>query len=458
MKPNILFVFSDQHRWCDLGCYGNGQVHSPALDRFAAEGVRCNGCFSNSPLCVPARGGLLTGLFPLGHGAVGNDLPIRTEVTSVAHVLKAGGYRTGYVGKWHLAGVPRDQSIPPGAGRLGFDHWKVTNCIHDYLHSYYDDEQERRFPIPGYEPTAQTDLAIDFIDGAQEKPWALWLSWGPPHDPYRAVPEKWLRGDSPEALELRGNVQLPVRKSPAQAWDEDELRRSLQGYYAHISALDHEFGRLLEVLERSGQAENTLVVYTSDHGDMLGSHGLADKQLPYEESIHVPLLLRWPARIKPGVRDQLLGLVDLPVTVAGLAGLAFPGETDGRDLSRVFTDPASPGREAVYLVEYTACHQAHARPSPAWRAIRTATHLFAKTADGKPWLLFDLINDPLEQHNLLEDGTSPLAAKLEAELDALVARHDAYRLPEDLLVHYGFEKLWNRSQREFHLPEIARTG
>ena len=457
-KPNLLFVFSDQHRACDLGCYGNREVDSPVLDAFAAEGLRFTQYFSNNPLCVPARASLLTGLLPFKHRAIGNDLRIRTSVWSIADVLNSAGYRTGYIGKWHLAGVPRAQAIPPGRGRLGFTEWKVANCTHDYLHSYYDDNAGIRHPISGYESTTHTDLACDFIRNPDPKPWALYLSWGPPHDPYRDVPAQWLEKYDPRKLTLRPNVELPVvvnRNDEDQSLKEGDLRQSLQGYYAHISALDHEFGRLLTALAETGQAHNTIVIYTSDHGDMLGSHGWLDKQLPFEESVGIPLLVRWPEKIAPGVRSALLGLVDLPVTLLGAMSLKFPEPTDGKDYSSLFLDEKASGPDAVYLTEYTASHRAHDRGTPAWRAIRTMRHLFAKTSDGKPWLLFDLEKDPYQQHNRVGDpALSSEESALGRQLDSFVATYDAYCSPTELLISQGLRDDWNESQRFFGIPEI----
>lgn len=460
VRPNILFVFSDQHRWSDLGCYGHQEIQSPHFDAFAEEGVCFENCLSNCPLCVPARGTLLTGQLPLKHGAIGNDLPIRPETTSVADVLNMAGYHTGYVGKWHLAGVPRHQAIPPGRGRLGFKEWKVANCSHDYMNSYFDDEDCRRHPIEGYEPTAQTNLAIDFIkrNRNQEEPWALWLSWGPPHDPYRAIPQHWLDQYPADKLSLAPNVRLPVTKNPHNTWDEAQLRQAMQGYYAHISALDAEFGRILHCLTQTDQENQTLVVYTSDHGDMLGSHGCRDKQLPYEESIHIPLLMRWPELGLSGRRRQLIGLADLAPTLLGAVGLSFPDATDGQDLSSLLTDCEAPGPDQIYLMDYTACHQSFDRGTPAWRAIRTQDHLFAKTSDGRPWLFFDLNRDPLQRNNLI--GRPELmqdAQALGRALDALVEKHDAYYDPEALIPWCGLLEAWNESQREFNLPQIATS-
>jgi arylsulfatase A-like enzyme len=453
---NIVFVFSDQHRQRSLGCYGDPGVRTPNFDAFAREAVCFDNCLSNSPLCVPARGTLLTAQLPLQHGAIGNDLPIRQDVTSVAHVLNHAGYHTGYVGKWHLAGVPRDQFIHDGPGRLGFTEWKAANCTHDYLNSYYDDEEDNRHPIVGYEPTTQTDLAIDFISRNQNrKPWALWLSWGPPHDPYHDVPKQWLDLYSPDEIELAANVRFPVNLNGRQYRAEPELRKAIQGYYAHISALDHEFGRLLTALERTGQTANTLVVYTSDHGDMLGSHGLMNKQLPYEESVKVPLLIRCPGNHALGRRRQLIGLSDLAPTVLGTVGLSFPKPVHGRNFSSLLHDPKAPGRESVYLIDYTACHQSCDRGTPAWRALRTEKHLLAKTCTGDPWMFFDIQQDPEEMQNLLDtEYDHDTYSTLSHQLDQAVATDDAYLEPEPLIQKYGLTAEWNRSQNHFSYPLI----
>ena len=168
-QRNLLFVFDDQHRWCSLGCYGDPEVRSPNLDHFATGALRFQQAITNCPLCVPARGTLLTGLHAMRHRAISNDLPISNDVTSIAHVLEEAGVHTGYVGKWHLAGVPRDKPVTRPE-RLGFSEWKVAECTHDYWHSYYYDEDDVRHAIEGYEPIGQTDMAIDFIQRNQGHP------------------------------------------------------------------------------------------------------------------------------------------------------------------------------------------------------------------------------------------------------------------------------------------------
>ena len=274
MKPNLLLVLADQHRVCDLGVSGNPLVGTPRLDAFAAEGWRSTRCLSNSPVCVPARGSLLTGLYPWRHRALTNDLPIDPTLPSLATVAAAAGYRTGYVGKWHLGGGARDRVIT-ASERLGFEFWRAANCNHDYLHGWCDDEQGRRTHFPGHETVAQTELASAFIrDRADPRPWLLVVAWGPPHEPYQLAPADLLAG-VPADLPLRGNVpEQAINRLDSPPWDRATLREHLRGYYALIRLVDREFGRLLDGLEASGQAASTLVAYTSDHGDFALEHGL----------------------------------------------------------------------------------------------------------------------------------------------------------------------------------------
>jgi arylsulfatase A-like enzyme len=460
-SPNLLFVFSDQHRWCDLRCYGNADVATPHFDRFATQGVRVERCLSNSPLCVPSRGSLLTGLFPLRHGAVSNDLPIRHDVTSVADVLGSAGYRTGYIGKWHLAGVPRDQVIPAGRGRLGFQEWKVRNCSHAYFGTHYHDESNRRHEVAGYEPQTQTDLAIEFIRRRHDAPWGLVLSWGPPHDPYHDAPETHLAHYRGARLRQRRNVDELVRDRRDRTLTRDDALNDLRGYYAHITALDEQFGRLLAALDDSGQRDNTIVVYTSDHGDMLGSHGFTNKQLPYDEAVRVPLLARWPGRIPAQHSEAMVGLVDLPVSLLGLMGLRFPGAVDGADLHEVFCVPGSPGRDACYVFDYIPAHQAYHRGGEAWRAVRTPRFTLARKATGADWLLFDNKADPWQLHNLVDQpGSATLQRDLGERIDAFVAEHDRLLPGDEFIRHFDLREAWNRSQQHFDLPplESERAG
>ncbi len=246
---NLLLVFADQMRGQAMSCAGNPQVPTPNLDRMAAEGVRFSRACCNSPVCTPSRGSLLTGLYPGAHRAYVNDVPVRTDVPSLGTLFRDAGHATGYVGKWHLDGSPRDKFTPPGARRLGFDDtWAVHECTHAYLSSFYYADTPERIPHEGYEPEQQTLLAEQFLERHREDPFCLVLSWGPPHDPYQKVPERYKERFDPAGLELRPNV--PEDKA-------EESRRDVAGYYAHVTALDELMGRLLAKLDRLGLAEDT---------------------------------------------------------------------------------------------------------------------------------------------------------------------------------------------------------
>ena len=297
-KPNLIFVFGDQHRQCDVGCAGNPQVQTPAMDQLAQEGMFFPNTFTNVPICVPARGCLMTGKYPLNHKAVSNDLPLPLTETGIAEVFKEAEYATGYIGKWHLGGMPRDKFITPEM-RFGFDHWIGWNCHHNYFNAPYHDSDGNQMQIEGYEPEFQTDQAIQYCRDHVDEPFCLYMSWGPPHNPYEHVPERYKEMYPPDQIQLRPN-----------ATDTPATRKDISGYYAHITALDENLARLMTALDELGIADDTILVYTSDHGDMLGSHGHVRKERPWEESARIPFMIRWPRRIPAGVtRDTLLSQI-----------------------------------------------------------------------------------------------------------------------------------------------------
>ena len=187
MKPNLLFIFADQMRAMDMGCAGNPDVKTPAMDRLAREGLRLTNTIATCPVCGPNRAILWTGLYATTNRIVTNDLPLSTEFPTLGTITKASGYRTGYIGKWHLDGTPRNKFTPPGPRRFGFDHWAAYNCTHHYFKpKYYRDEPEV-IEKEGYEPEVQTDLTLEFLDQQSDKAsFCLALSWGPP---LRSLPD-----------------------------------------------------------------------------------------------------------------------------------------------------------------------------------------------------------------------------------------------------------------------------
>lgn len=439
-RPNVLLVFADQMRGMAMGCMGDPNVKTPNLDRLAAEGILFTNAVANCPVCTPARGSLLTGQYPLVHRAVCNDLPIATELPTLATVLKHEGYATGYVGKWHLDGVPRDKFTPPGRRRLGFDYWRAWNCHHDYFHGKYYADTGEPIPLEGYEPAAQTDLAVEFMRKHRDNPFLLCLSWGPPHDPYDRVPEEYRRQYSPDDLILRPNAA-------------DADRRVLADYYAAVTALDDQIGRLVRALKELRLDENTLLVFTSDHGDMLGSHGRTHKEQPWEESLLIPLIMRWPARLGNGqVVDTLVGIVDLMPTLLGLAGIEAPKDLGGSDLSAPIRGELSQEPGSLFLQVIVPSNQARRNNTREWRGVRTKRYTYARHGDGETWVLYDNKADPYQQHNLAADkGAVRLRRELECELQGWLQKTGDRFLPwKDHIRELDLTETWNEREQHRH--------
>jgi len=410
-QPNILFLMPDQFRGMDLGVMGNPDVRTPNMDKLAAEGVLLRNTYANCPVCCPARGTLLTGRYAHHHGVDVNDAPLPNEEVSIAEILKEQGYRTGFVGKWHLEGGKRQPGfVPPGPRRQGFDFWAANICSHDYWNMHYFRDSPQPIPMPDYSAKTFTDEAINFLNEESDQPFLLYLQWGPPHNPYVAPPE-YMNMYDPDALTMRDNWET---ENPRDS------RRDIAGYYAAITFIDDEVGRLMRVLEENGQAENTIVVLTSDHGDMLQSHGKRLKRKPWEESILVPGIVRYPAGGAQGREvDALVSHVDLVPTMLGLARVERPEgvEMDGKDLSGlIFSEEQRGGTvegpESVYLQSYTPTERSE---HPPWRGVRTARHTYARSEDGA-WVLYDNENDPYQLDNL---AGKPEHAELQARLDEM---------------------------------------
>lgn len=425
MKPNIVFVFSDQHRACTTSLEG-AAVQTPNLEKMAAQGITLRNCISNAPVCTPWRAAFLTGQYPLTNGVFLNDVRLPTDRPTLGTCLKDAGYRTGYIGKWHLDGNKRHGYIPPGPRRQGWDHWAVLNCTHSYMSSKYyqgDDDQIREWD--GYDAISQTDEALEFIDNPGDQPFALVLSWGPPHNPYRAIPDRYLDAYPVEDAEVRPNCEEPNKED-------------LSGYYAHVTALDEQLGRIQDLLEQKGLMENTVFIYTSDHGDMLGSHGEQRKQKPWDESIRVPFVIRCPGQFGKGVAlDKPINMVDLMPTLLAFAGIDIPDTVEGRDLSKLFTGREPDGDDVALTMCITPFAEYTGLP---WRGVRTSRYTYARRLDG-PWLLYDNETDPCQLHNLIDQPDyAPLQKQLEGYLNRLLEeRGDPFEPAQYYIEKGGFE-------------------
>jgi arylsulfatase A-like enzyme len=403
-KPNLLFVFSDQHRAASLGCYGETEICTPHFDAFAKEGLRLDAAISNTPVCVPYRGSLLTGLYSSTFGVTGNELeknfkPDREK--TLARTFKRAGYACGYIGKWHLPGTP---------GSLGFeDYWAFNHAEHSYFKWTYEtgpDDPQKVTDSGFFRPRMEADLAIKFMRQQQDSPFCLFLSWGPPHTPYNQCPRKY---NHYKHLERRPNVPNNMRE------------KDYRYYHGLIEGVDVEFGRLLKELDNLGLANDTIVVYTSDHGDMMGSQGLMGKCQPYRESLEVPFLIRYPNHIPAGSSsDAMLAAPDVFPTLAALAGLPAPAGLDGQDYS-----PLLLGRAGAKRRQYSYLTIAEVERKMVWRGIRTGRYVYARDARG-PWVLFDHQEDPFEMENLVQDRPKLLKELDDWTLQLMAEHHNPF--------------------------------
>jgi arylsulfatase A-like enzyme len=408
-RPNILFIMADQWRAQAFGYAGDRNVHTPHLDQLQRQSVHFVNAVSSVPVCCPTRASLMTGQRALTHGVFLNDVALAPDAVTIAKVLSRAGYDTGYIGKWHLNGEGRSTFIPRER-RQGFDYWKALECTHDYNHSFYYSDSPEKLQWDGYDALAQTWDARHYLrDHARTaKPFFLFLAWGPPHDPYQTAPQRYRDQYHAEKLELRRNVPASI---------DEQVRASLAGYYAHCTALDDCMGDLLKTLRETGLIDNTLIVFTSDHGDLLGSHGAFNKQQPYDESIRVPLLFSWPKAL--GTRGRRLeapiASEDIMPTILGLCGVAAPHAVEGLDYSHYLRGGNDPSDEAAVISCIAPFGQWERRHGGCeYRGIRTRRYTYVRDRTG-PWLLFDNWTDPFQLNNVVNQ---PSNAGLQRDLDA----------------------------------------
>lgn len=392
-KPNVVYVFSDQHRAQATGYGGDTNVLTPNLDRLKNESLSLSTAVAGIPVCGPSRACLMTGQNPLTHGVFLNDVSLGDEAVSIAQAFSKSGYDTGYIGKWHLDGHGRSAFIPKER-RQGFDFWRVLECTHEYNDSYYYKDRPTKLRWEGYDAETQTREAQRYIRGRdQDKPFFLMLSWGPPHNPYQTAPQKYKDLYDPSSVKLRPNV-------PKE--DQERARRDLAGYYAHITALDTYIGELLGTLKSEGIDQDTVFIYTSDHGDMLGSQGHQRKQYPWDESIRIPFLLRYPRIFgEQEVEEDIpFGTVDIMPTLLGLCGIAIPDTVEGVDYTPYIKKDKERDVEAVLIQCIHPFGEGHRGVGGReYRGVRTRRYTYVEDLNG-PWLLYDNIKDPSQMDNL----------------------------------------------------------
>ncbi len=459
-RPNVVFIFTDEWRAQATGYAGDVNCHTPNLDRFASQSINFINAGAGCAVCCPHRASLLTGQYPQTHGVFINDVELDPDCDSIARAFGRQGYSTGYIGKWHVYGSPlgqceRRRSFVPRSHQMGFDYWKGFECCHDYNNSPYffnDDPTPRLWE--GYDAFAQSQDAARFIreQAAGDRPFLLMLSLGPPHFPLHTAPREYRAMYEGRELALRPNVP-PAHRALAQ--------QELRGYYAHIAALDDAFAIVRDAIEAAGIAGQTILIHTSDHGDMRQSQGLDTKLFPWDESVCVPFLMRCPG-LAPAGGSACAAPIDGPdvmPTLLGLCGLEIPRSVEGRDWSAVINgQQILTGNEAIFLNQTAEFTELQFTGMKAYRGLRNSRHTYVRNTDG-PWLLYDNQIDPFQMRNLIgRPDHAALQARLEAQLrEMLDVRRDEF-LPGRVyleragLTHYkevncalkrGWEDPWN---------------
>ena len=428
---NLLFLCSDQHQADASGCYGHGVAQTPRIDEIASEGVRFDRTYCQSPVCVPSRGSIVTGNYASRHGAKILQDPLPNEARTVAHLFADKGYSTGAIGKMHFVDESR---------RHGFAH-RVNAATHlarltsEEARSFRRDQGEgggtagkpSAMPERLFRDTFYAEEAVRFLRAHRTRPFCLWASFFMPHTPLVPHRRYW-------DLYEGADIQLPERSAKAletgfhghlvrareRGWydqTDDALRLAIRGYYGNVSQMDANVGRVFDTLRELELDRNTVVVYTSDHGEMAGAHRMWTKHNMYEQSVRVPLIVRMPDGQGAGsAREHIVEQVDLLPTLAELCGFEAPTGIDGRSFAASVRGERYAGREFAYS-EYYFCRRVFTADD---RFVGKPPILMVRTDGWKlnylSWErseLFDLQNDPGEFRNVIDDsGNAGIAKEL----------------------------------------------
>lgn len=432
-KPNLIYVFADQLRYDAIGANGTDRGLTPNLDALARSSLNLQNAVSGHPVCAPYRASLFTGKYTTSTGMVINEIRLNPahHPRCLAHVLNESGYENAYIGKWHMYANelgnhldPKNSFIPKGPHRLGFDgYFAAYNFHHEYYGAaaYYHLDTPEKIFHKGYEPDCQTDMAIAQLKrlSAGDKPFSLFLSLGTPHDPWTPenVPPEYLERVKDLTFELPPNY-LPGNDPHADNWakldpaEREALTDWMRCYYAMVANLDDNIGRLAAAIHSLGLTENTILIFTSDHGELFGAHGRRAKNIFYEEAVRVPFMIRWPGILAQGEsRDICVNTVDILPTLLSLMGLSIPAQVEGSDLSLFLRDGNKTTEDGCLMM--CTGPTAIFGNGCEWRAYRTKRYTYAIFRQDGQELLFDNIADPYQMHNLADD---PACERLKSDL------------------------------------------
>jgi len=451
-RPHILLIMADQFRADCVGADGNNAIQTPHLDRIAAEGVRFRCAYSSTPTCVPARAALLTGLSPWHHGMLGMTAMAERYPFEMPRALREAGYYTMGIGKMHYSPARNghgfhemllDEAARAESSEFRSDYisWfmaQAPNARYDATGLDWNGYESKAYALPEHlHPTFWTgETAVQFLKTYERpEPFFLKVSFHRPHSPYDP-PERFMRmyenADLPKAYAGHWAARFaPHSDDTRHPWHGDfgpeQVRRSRQGYYGSVSFVDEQIGRILQALEARGMLENTLILFTADHGDMTGDHHLWRKSYAYESSARIPMLLRCPAGLMPAergmVREQPVELRDVLPTFLDAAGVAAPGHLDGKSLLTLLRGDSPDWRPYIDL-EHNICYA----PENHWNALTDGKRKYIYHAHSGGEQFFDLERDPHEEDDLA--GVSPRREEVNTWRDRLIAhlseRGEAY--------------------------------
>ena len=440
--PNIVFILVDDMRWDEMRVAGHPFIETPNMDRMVREGIRFTNAFATTPLCSPSRASLLTGQYARRHGIVDNTARPSHDLPTFPRELQRAGYATGFFGKWHMG---NDDSPRPG-----FNHWVAMPGQGEAIDPHLNVDGQR-LQAKGYVTDVLTDYVEQFIQRSAGKPFLAYLAHKAIHPnivqqndgslaPVAGQPGGFVAADrhrgryKDQVMPRRPNAFRPPVDKPAlmrrignlpplgreTATTDDEMR----GRTEMLLGVDDSLGRILAALEKAGALDNTVVVFTSDHGYFYGEHGLnEERRLAYEETIRIPMLLRYPPRIKAGaVAPEMVLTIDLAPTLLELAGLTPAASIEGRSLTPIFNGTATAWRES-FLVEYYSDTVFPRILHMGYSAVRTSKAKYIEYRDIVGMNeLYDLEADPYEEHNLISRGAPPALLKtMQDELKRLVS-------------------------------------
>ena len=425
---NVLVIQTDEHHFKTLGCYGGKIIETPNIDWIAKHGALATSFYATTPVCSPSRGALISGRYPQNTPVTNNNIPLGDHVVTFAEILRRKGYKTGYAGKWHLDGLGKPQWAPKR--KFGFDdnrymfnrgHWKKFEITGDGPRVA---AIRRGKPYYGVENANDNSFStdwlanrtIDFINANKAKPFCYMVSFPDPHGP-NTVRKPYDTMYKDVNVPIPVSVNKPRSQTPRWAAGDpkitaDTVRLLMPKYYGMIKCLDDNIGRILDALRKNGQIDNTIIVFTSDHGDLCGEHGRLNKGVPYEGSARIPFLFHCPGKIPTGtIVNQALSCVDFVPTLFALTGDKLPKGVDGRDASALFRGSKNQWEDIAFIRSTST--------GKPWLAAITDRYKIIYSALDDPWL-FDLKTDPDELHNAF---TQPKAQRIVKRLTAKLAAY-----------------------------------